>query len=105
MWAGGSGRGAVVVGGLYAAMALAAWIWTGRRSEVAAILRSDGDERIRQIDRDATAVTGVILCLAAVVGAVVETALHHGNPGAFGLMCLIGGISYCTALVVLRSRR
>ena len=70
-----------------------AYLWSGGKGDVAAIMRVGGDERQKGIDRDATVITGMALSLAALVGAIVETA-RDGNPGAFGIMCLVGGLSY-----------
>jgi hypothetical protein len=44
------------------------------------------------------------MSLAALVGAIVETA-RDGDPGAFGVMCVVGGLSYVVALIALRHRR
>jgi uncharacterized membrane protein len=105
VWAGGSGSWAISAAIFYAIAALVAWKWAGGRGEIAALLRADGDERLRSIDRDATATTGAVMAAAAIIGAVVEAAAHHGDPGAYGLMCLLGGITYTMAVVLLRRRR
>ena len=67
-------------------------------------MRVGGDERQRGLDRDATAITGVVMSLAAIIGAVVETA-RNLDPGAYGVMCVVGGVTYCVSLVALRRRR
>lgn len=74
--------------------------WSGRRRRHHA---HRGDERQRGLDRDANSITGVVLA-AAVIGAVVETA-QHGDPGPYGLMCVVAGLTYTVSLVVLRRRR
>ena len=81
-----------------------AFLWAGGKGDVAAIMRVGGDERQRGIDRDATAMTGMALSVAAIVGAIIQTA-RSSNPGAYGVMCLVGGISYSVSLFVLRRRR
>ena len=88
----------------YVLAAGVAYLWSGGKGDVAAIMRVGGDERQKGIDRDATAITGMAMSLAALVGAIVETA-RDGDPGAFGVMCLVGGLSYVVALIALRYRR
>jgi hypothetical protein len=104
VWASGQHGLAVASGVFYAVAAGLAWWWAGGRGDVAAVLRADGDERQRGIDRDATALTGLAMSVAAIVGAVVETA-RTGQPGAYGVLCLVGGASYVVALTTLRARR
>ena len=103
-WASGDHGLAVGLVVFYVLSAGVAYLWSGGKGDVAAIMRVGGDERQKGIDRDATAITGMALSLAALVGAIVETA-RDGNPGAFGIMCLVGGLSYVVALIALRYRR
>jgi len=103
-WLGGSHGLAVGLVAFYALASVIAYVWAGGRGDVAAILRAGGDERQRTIDRDATSITGLAMVLAAITGAVVETA-RHGNPGAYGLMCVVGGLAYVAGLVAVRYRR
>jgi hypothetical protein len=88
----------------YAVASGIAYLWSGGKGDVAAILRVGADERQRGIDRDATAISGLAMALAAIAGAIVQTA-RHGDPGAYGVMCLVGGVSYTIALVGVRRRR
>jgi len=44
------------------------------------------------------------MVFAAIAGAVVQIARGEG-PGAYGVMCVVGGVSYVVALVVLQRRR
>ncbi len=104
-WAGGAHGWAVGLSVFYLTAAGVAYAWSTRDSDTAAILRAAGDERQRRMDRDATAVAGLVMIVAAVAGAVVEAARHHGDPGAYGLMCAVGGISYALSLAVYRFRR
>jgi hypothetical protein len=88
----------------YAVAAAVAYLWSGGRGDVAAILRAGGDERQRSIDVQATAVSGLAMALAAVIGAIVETA--RGNDiGAYGVIAAVGGVAYVAALAVLRVSR
>ena len=103
-WASGDHGLAVGLVVFYVIAAGVAYLWSGGKGDVAAIMRVGGDERQKSIDRDATAITGMAMSLAALIGAVVETA-GDGDPGAFGIMCLVGGASYVVALIALRHRR
>src|SRR5580704_10309567 len=90
--------------GFYALAAGIAYLWSGGKGDVAAIMRAGGDERQRGMDRDATAIMGLAMGLAALVGAVVDIA-RTGNPGPYGVMCAVGGITYVLSLFVVRRRR
>ena len=103
-WASGDHGLAVGLVVFYVVAAGVAYLWSGGKGDVAAIMRVGGDERQKGIDRDATAITGMAMSLAALVGAIVETA-RNGDPGAFGVMCVVGGFSYVVALIALRHRR
>ena len=103
-WASGDHGLAVGLVVFYVVAAGVAYLWSGGKGDVAAIMRVGGDERQKGIDRDATAITGMAMSLAALVGAIVETA-RDGDPGAFGVMCLVGGATYVAALIALRHRR
>ena len=76
----------------------------GGSGDVAAIMRVGGDERQRSLDRDATIIAGYCMVFAALTGAVVQIARREG-PGAYGVMCVVGGVSYVVALFVLQRRR
>jgi len=84
----------------YVVLAVIAFIWSGRRGDVAAIMRGGGDERQRSIDLRATAAAGIV----TVAGAVVNIARTGGDPGPYGVVCMVFGISYGVALAVLRWR-
>ncbi|MBV8387846.1 MAG: hypothetical protein JO155_13720 [Acidimicrobiia bacterium] len=111
---GGTVAGATAAGGhlgiallllaFYAVAALVAFLWSGGRGDVAAILRVQGDERQRSIDRDATAIAGLAMAGAAVGGAIYEAAVDAG-PGGFGVIAAVGGLSYALAVALLRNRR
>jgi hypothetical protein len=103
-WAGGEHGLAVGLVVFYLVTGGIAYLWAGRDSDVAAIMRVGGDERQRRMDRDATAAAGVVMSIAAVVGAIIESARHHGNPGGYGVMCAVGGIAYTVSLVYFRHR-
>jgi hypothetical protein len=93
--------------GLVAFYAIAggiAYLWAGRDSDVGAIMRAGGDERQRRLDRDATALSGLAMAVAAIIGAIVSTARNDGDPGGYGVICVVGGLSYVVSLFVLKRR-
>lgn len=103
-WIGGHPGVAAGVIGAYVVLAVIAFIWSGGRGDVAAIMRGGGDERQRAIDLRATAAAGIVTSLVTVGGAVVNIARTGGDPGPYGVVCMAFGISYGVALVVLRRR-
>lgn len=103
-WVGGSHGWAVAAMAIYALLALVAYAWAGRHGDVAAILRLGGDERQRGLDRDATAISGVVVLVVALVGALIELG-RTGNPGPYGLLCTVAGTAYIISLATLRRRR
>jgi hypothetical protein len=103
-WVGGDDGAAIALVAFYFVAACVAYAWSGGSGDIAAIMRVGGDERQRGLDRDATAIGGAVMSLAAIVGAVVEMALGHG-PGGYGVLCVVGGVAYSVSLVVLRRRR
>ena len=103
-WVGGDHGWAIAAMVIYASLAAIAFVWAGRSGDVAAILRSGGDERQRGLDRDATAITGLAVTIVAVVGAIVELG-RTGNPGVYGLFCAVSGVVYAVSLFELRRRR
>lgn len=104
MWVAGDHGLAIGLLAFYAVAAGLAYLWAGGSGDVAAVLRAGGDERQRGLDRDATAITGLVMVLAAIIGAIIQTA-RSADPGAYGLMCAIGGITYSVSLLALRRRR
>lgn len=103
-WIGGDHGLAVGLLVFYAITGGIAYIWAGRDGDVAALMRVGGDERQRGMDREATAIAGLAVCAAAIIGAIVQTA-RSLDPGPYGLMCVVGGVSYTVSLIVLRRRR
>lgn len=112
--------GCVLAAGGYAAVflahgdvAMAAWsagvmlayggvlLAFSRRSEVAALLRDSArDERQVQISLRASALTGYGIVLVAVAMSFVELARGR-DPGPWGLICLVAGLTYVSSTVVL----
>jgi hypothetical protein len=76
----------------------------GGRSETVRGLRGDGrDERFRQIDIHATALAGLAVIIAIIVGFVIELARgHSGSP--YTWLGAIGGVTYLGAILVFRIR-
>ena len=103
-WIGGDPVIAIGLVVFYVLAGAVAYVWAGRDSDVGAIMRAGGDERQRRLDRDATAVAGLVMALTAIVGAIVSTALNSGNPGGYGVICFVGGVSYVVALFVLKRK-
>ena len=103
-WVNGSRGWAIGTSVFYVVMAVTAYVWAGHSGVVAAILRVGTDERQRDLDRDATAITGVVVIVAAIVGSVISIA-RRGDPGPFGAVCLIAGVTYALSLTILKHRR
>jgi hypothetical protein len=74
------------------------------RSETIRGLRGDGrDERFRQIDIHATAIAGIAVITAVILGFLVEVAPgHDGSP--YSWLGAIGGTAYLIAVIALRLR-
>jgi hypothetical protein len=104
VWIGGNATLAAVVLGIYGVAGVAAFVWSGGAGDVAAIMRGGGDERQRSIDLRATAAAGTVTGCIAIVAAIVNIARTGGDPGAYGVICLVFGISYGVALALLRRR-
>lgn len=101
-WAGGHPADGVVSLAIMAGFG--AVILFGGRSETIRGLRGDGrDERFRSIDLQATAIAGLVVIVAVIVGFVVEIAQgHDGQP--FTWLGALGGVAYMGAVAVLRFR-
>jgi hypothetical protein len=103
-WIGGDHGLAVGLIAFYALASAAAYIWSGRDSDVAAVMRAGGDERQRRLDRDATALSGLAMGAVAIIGAIVSAARNHGDIGGYGVICFVGGVTYAVSLLVLKRR-
>jgi hypothetical protein len=101
-WIGGDPQSGLVSLAILAAFG--AVILLGGRSETIRGLRGDGsDERFKRIDLAATAIAGLTVIVAVVVGFLVELARgHDGSP--YAQLGAIGGVAYLLAVVVLRIR-
>ena len=76
----------------------------GGRSETIRGIRGDGqDERFRQLDLRATAISGSAVTTAVIIGALVELARGE-DAMPYALLALIGAIAYLVAIAVLRVR-
>src|SRR5215831_15345388 len=104
VWIGGEPEVAAIVFGAYLVFSAIALVWSGGSGDVAAIMRGGSDERQRGIDLRATAAAGTVTAIFAVVAAIVNIAITGGSPGAYGVICLVLGVSYGVALVVFRRR-
>jgi hypothetical protein len=103
-WIGSDHGWAIAALAIYVVLAVIAYVWTGRSGDIAAVLRVGGDERQRGLDRDATAISGLAMSLLAIIGAIISIG-RTGNPGVYGLFCVVGGVAYGLSLVELRRRR
>lgn len=101
-WIGGDVRGGLL--SLAVMAGFGALILAGGRSETIRGLRGDGrDERFRQIDVAATAIAGLVVITAVIVGFLVEVARgHDGSP--YAQLGALGGVAYLVAVAVLRVR-
>ena len=103
-WIGGHpGVAAAVIAG-YITLAAIAFVVAGRSGDLAAIMRGGADERQRGLDLRATAASGIVTAIFAVAGAITSIAKTGGNPGDYGVVCVVFGMSYGVALVVLQRR-
>lgn len=103
-WIGGDPAIAIGLVAFYAVASTVAYIWAGRDGDIGAILRVGGDERQQRLDRDATALSGLAMAVAAIVGAIVSVARDGGDPGEYGVIALVGGVSYAIGLIILKRK-
>jgi hypothetical protein len=102
-WASGDHGFAVALAAFYVVTAGVAYAIAGGSGDLAAIMRTDGDERQRALDHEATRIAGIAMAALGVGGTTVQ--LARGNdPGGFVWTCTVGGIAYVVALAVLRRR-
>ena len=101
-WIGGDPGGGLVSFAILAGFG--ALVFLGGRSETIRGLRGDGrDERFRQIDRDATAIAGLVVISAIIVAFIVELARgHSGSP--YTWLGAVAGLAYLAAVIVFRVR-
>jgi hypothetical protein len=104
IWVGGDHGYAVATGLFYAVCTTIVYVASGRSGDVAAIMRTDGDERQRSIDREATLSAGMAMGAVAILGTIVQSARGE-DPGGFVIIAAVGGVTYMIAIAVLRRRR
>jgi len=101
-WLGGQFRGGLISLAITAAVALVFLLLTSR-SETVRGLTVGRDERFAQLDLRATAVSGMVVLLAALVAWLVATARgQSGSP--YGWLLAIGGLAYLIAFAFFRWR-
>ena len=101
-WLGGDFGGGVISFAVLAAIGLVILLLTGR-SETVRGLTVGRDERFAQLDLRATAVSGMVVLLAALVAWLVATARgQSGSP--YGWLLAIGGLAYLIAFAFFRWR-
>ena len=103
-WIAGEPVLAIGLVAFYAVAGGVAYVWARRDTDVGAIMRVGGDERQARLDRDATAMSGLAMAVAAIVGAIISTARNGGDPGAYGVICVVGGVTYALSLFILKRR-
>jgi uncharacterized membrane protein len=75
-----------------------------RRSEVAAILRDDGqDERRAAINLRASALTLQVIVVVAITMLFIQLARGH-DPGTWGTICAVGGATYVAGIIFFARR-
>ena len=86
------------------ALVAAGVLVASRWSETISGLSGPGrDERLEMIDLRATALSGLVIISAVIVGFLVELGRgHSGSP--FGELGAIGGVAYVAAVVFFRTR-
>ncbi len=101
-WIGGHPGDGLFALGVMTAMGLV--LLAGGRSETIRGLRGDGrDERFAMIDLKATAVSGLAVILAVIIGFLVQIGEgHSGSP--YTWLGAIAGLVYTLAIGVLRLR-
>jgi hypothetical protein len=103
VWSSGDHGFAVGLAMFYVVCAAIAYVWSAGSGDVAAILRVGGDERQRTMDQRATAVSGLVLGMACLGGAVVDLA-RGGDGNPYVWLCAVGGGSYVVALAWIKRR-
>lgn len=103
-WIGGHPGVAAIVLGAYVVLATIAFLWSGGRGDVAAVMRAGADERQHGLDLRATAAAAGATAVFTLSGAVVSIARTGGDPGPYGVVCMVFGITYGVAFAVLRWR-
>ena len=101
-WLGGQFAGGLISLAILAAFGLVILLLTGR-SETVRGLTVGRDERFAQLDLRATAVSGMVVLLAALVAWLVATARgQSGSP--YGWLLAVGGLAYLIAFAFFRWR-
>jgi hypothetical protein len=75
----------------------------GSESDVGAVFGARPDERQATIEMRATALVGNVMCLVAVIGFVIATALGSAT-WPFVLFSVVGAATFVAGLVVYRAR-
>lgn len=98
----GSGWGAALGVVLVTTAATAGYyVLGGRDTDVGAVFGAQLDERQANIEMRATALAGTAMCLVAVVGFVIATALGQAT-WPFILFSVVGAAAFVAGLVVYR---
>jgi predicted permease len=75
----------------------------GFRSETVRGLLDHRDERITAIDLRATAAAALAMCIAVLIGFVIQVAEGH-DANAYVVIGVVGGLAYVAAVVYFRIR-
>ena len=102
MWIGGDPRTGLF--SLAVMVVFGALILFGGRSETVRGLRGDGrDERFRQIDLAATAITGMVV-IAVIIGAFLVEVARGQDGSPYAALGAVAGVAYLVAVAMLRWR-
>jgi hypothetical protein len=102
-WIGGQRGFAVGLAIFYVVCGVVVYLWTRGSGDVAAIMRVDGDERQRQLDLRATAISGLAMGLFCIGATVVDLA-RGGSGMPWATVCAVGGVAYVGGLAIARRR-
>lgn len=103
IWISGEPEFAAIMAAFYVVAGVIAYVVAGGSSDIAAIMRTDTDERQRRIDHDAVRVAGWVMGGVALLGVIVQVARGE-DPGGFAWVLMAGGAAYSIALGVLARR-
>jgi hypothetical protein len=99
-----TGWGSAVAVEVFTVLAtLGYYVIGGRDSDMGAVFGSRTDERQATIEMRATALTGNVLCVVALVGFMIATA-RGASTWPFSLFCIVGAATFVGGSLVYRAR-
>lgn len=103
VWVSGETQAAGGLAIFYLITAAIAYALSGGSGDVAAIMRTDGDERQRRFDHDAMRYSAWAMTAAGVIGSMVQIAQRQ-DPGGYAVVLTVGGLTYVASLALLMRR-